>query len=74
MSGSPVELVGTHGLELVEFGPEDSKVDIMAQIDPHEYEEGKIRANEEVIEVVKGFRGLSMLGRYQSEGLKNTHS
>ncbi len=62
LPGSPIELVGADGFELIEFGPEDSKVDIMAKINPHEYKQRKIWTNERMIEVIKGLGGLLMLG------------
>lgn len=52
LPGRPVKLVRADGFELVEFRPEDSKVDVMAKINPHENKEGKIWANKGVVEVI----------------------
>ncbi len=52
LSHCPVEFVGANSFELIEFGPEDSEVKVMAKINPCKDEEGKIRANERVVEVV----------------------
>lgn len=52
LSYGPVELVGANSLEFVELGPEDSKVEVMTKIDPHENEQGKVWAYERVVEVV----------------------
>ncbi len=59
LSHCPVELVGADSLELIELGPEDSKVKVMAKINPHKNEEGKIWANKRVVEVIQGFGGLA---------------
>jgi hypothetical protein len=59
--GFPVEFVGADSFEFIEFGPEYFEVEVMAEVDPCEDEEGEVRADEGVVEVVEGFRGLNWL-------------
>lgn len=54
----PVELVGAHGLELVELRPDDAQVEVVPHVDPHEDEEGEVRPDQGVVEVVEGLGGL----------------
>lgn len=59
----PVELIGADGLKLGEQRPEDTQVEVVAQIDPHAHEGEVIRAGERVVEVVEGLRGLEIKQR-----------
>ncbi len=52
LSHCPVKLVGADSFELIELGPEDSKVKVMAKINPCKDEKGKIWFNERVVEVI----------------------
>jgi hypothetical protein len=54
----PIELIRANSLELVEFGIENLKVEIMSEIYPSKDEKAKIRGNERMIEVIKSFGGL----------------
>lgn len=59
----PVELVRPNRLELVESGPEDAEVEIVAQVEPDEDEECEIRSHQGVIQVVEDFGCLVFLSR-----------
>jgi hypothetical protein len=48
----PIELVWADSLELIELRPQDSKVEVMAKINPHENKEGKIWSNERMVEII----------------------
>lgn len=50
----PVQFVGTHRLELVEFRPEDFQVEVVAEVDPGGDEEGEVGSDQGVVYVVEG--------------------
>lgn len=52
LTSCPIEIVGADSLEFIELGPEDSKVEVMAKIDPNANEEGKVWGDEWVVEVI----------------------
>ena len=54
----PVELIRPNGLEFVEFGIDDAQIEIVTLVDPDEDEEGEVRSDKGVVEIVEGFGGL----------------
>ena len=62
----PVEDVRSNSLEFIELGPEDDEVYVMAKVDPNSDEEGKIRTDNWMIKVIKGFGSLNCIRRKES--------
>jgi len=59
LSRCPVKFVWADSLKFVELGPENSKIEIVAKINPHKNEECKVWTDERVVQVVQRFRGLA---------------
>ena len=54
----PIEFEGPDGTEFGRCCVKNREVDVVAQVDPDEDEEEEVRANDDGIQVIQGFRGL----------------
>ena len=59
----PIQREGADGAELGQVGVEDAQVEVVPGVDPDADEDGEVRADDPVIEVVEGFGCLSVQAR-----------
>lgn len=63
----PVQLEGPDGAELGEERVEDAQVEVVAHVDPHRHEDGKVGHLQRAVDVVEGLGGLFFGGQYQEK-------